>query len=76
MEQAVEEAVNMHEGPYAITQKPLMFFNIPRLYERFLRRPTPMPRIVGADVRRIQDHGGFDRKPWHMKHLENISVRV
>ena len=71
------EADAAEKGNMAVTQRPVRFFDIPRLYEKYLRKPTrPMPRAVGADVRRIQDLGGFRTLPWHGRHLENVSIKV
>ena len=60
----------------AVTQRPLLFFDIPRLYQKYLRPARPSPHLVGGDIRRIQDAGGFRTLPWHRRHLENVSTKV
>jgi len=64
------------QGPSAWTQKPRKYFDIPKIYAKFLRPEKSLPSIVGSDIRRFQRANALRVQPWHGRHLENVTVKV
>jgi len=52
------------------------FFNIPRLFQKYLRPEHPLPSIVGSDIRRFQRANALRIVSGHGRLLENVSVKV
>jgi len=65
------------DGPSEWTQVGARsYFNIPRLFQKYLRPEKSLPSLVGSHIRRFQRANALRIVSGHGRLLENVSVKV